>query len=46
MNKCKDCEHFLGGGDFGTCCTKTYWLKYAETLACELFKPKEICINE
>ena len=28
---CGTCKNFLGGGDFGTCCTKTYELRYALT---------------
>ncbi len=35
---CFDCKHFKGGGDFGTCCTKTYGLRYWDSGACEYFE--------
>jgi hypothetical protein len=46
MNKCEECKHFLGGGDFGTCCSKHYNLCYKNTPACEYFEFKEVCLNE
>ncbi len=50
MNKtCKDCNNFLGGGDWNLCCKnppkdKVSWcgfLCYEYTPACENFKEKE-----
>lgn len=38
MNKCKDCEHFIGGGDWGLCCDQKYDLVYESAEACELFE--------
>lgn len=32
---CNNCKHFLGGGDFGTCCTKDYGLHYEDNNGCE-----------
>lgn len=31
---CANCKHFLGGGDFGTCCSKDYGLHYEDNI-CE-----------
>jgi hypothetical protein len=45
MNTCKECKHFLGGGDFGTCCTQTYDLVYKYTIACEKFEFKEVYLD-
>ena len=40
---CGHCRHFLGGGDFGLCCSKKYDLCYAETEwpACEFYEYDE-----
>ncbi len=46
---CKDCDNFLGGGDWNLCCKnppedKVGWcgfLCYEDTEACENFKEKE-----
>ena len=32
------CEHYLGGGDFGTCCSVQNGLRYGYDYACEHFK--------
>lgn len=37
---CATCSHFLGGGDFGTCCSKTYNLFYEHNI-CEDWKSKK-----
>lgn len=37
---CKTCDNYLGGGDWGLCCTETYGLCYEYTAACEKYKPK------
>ena len=45
---CKDCNNFLGGGDWNLCCKEppedqTCWcgfLCYEDTEACQNFKPK------
>ena len=34
---CGGCDSFMGGFDFGKCCKQTYYLKDAETEACEKF---------
>lgn len=40
---CKDCVHFIGGGDWNLCCTEHHegypfgFLCYEDTLACEKF---------
>lgn len=36
---CANCKHFLGGGDFGTCCSKNYNLFY-ENDVCENWEEK------
>lgn len=49
-NYCKDCEHFLGGGDWDLCCKNSPkdqvgwcgFLCYEGTPACENFKEKEL----
>lgn len=38
--KCRDCDHFVGGGDFGTCCDVKYDLCYEDTDVCIKFKPR------
>jgi hypothetical protein len=46
---CKDCDNFIGGGDWNLCCKnppkdQVGWcgfLCYADTPACENFKNKE-----
>lgn len=38
---CKDCEHFLGMGDWNLCCTETSDLCYEDTPVCEKFELKE-----
>ena len=38
--KCCDCSHFIGGGDFGTCCNVKYELCYENTDVCTKFKLK------
>lgn len=41
---CKDCTHFLGGGDWNLCCTESHegytfgFLCYEDTPACEKFE--------
>ena len=35
---CGTCKHYLGGGDFGTCCDQTYDLKYEKSKACEKYE--------
>ena len=42
MNKCNDCEHFVGGGDWGLCCDLKYDLVYESTEACELFEQRGV----
>ena len=37
---CASCKHFIGGGDFGTCCSKKYDLVYANTVACAEYEIK------
>jgi hypothetical protein len=37
-NFCAFCEHFLGGGDWGTSCSVQYDLCYEHHEACEHFK--------
>lgn len=37
IRKCGTCKHFLGGGDFGTCCDQMYELKYRDSKACEKY---------
>lgn len=40
MNECcATCTHFMGGGDFGTCCTKDYGLWY-ENNCCEKWEER------
>lgn len=40
VNKCcATCIHFMGGGDFGTCCTEDYGLWY-EHNCCERWEEK------
>ena len=47
--KCKDCDNFMGGGDWNLCCKnppedQVGWcgfLCYEDTEACDNFKPKE-----
>lgn len=48
MNKtCKDCTHFIGGGDWNLCCDLSHdgypfgFLCYEDTPACEKFSPKD-----
>lgn len=44
---CKDCDHFIGLGDWNLCCTERHegypfgFLCYEDTEACEKFKEKE-----
>lgn len=39
---CMNCEHFLGGGDWGLACKDDYYkLPSALTPACDNFKPRE-----
>lgn len=47
MNKtCKDCTHFIGGGDWNLCCTEHHegylfgFLCYEDTPACKKFHQK------
>ena len=35
---CAFCEHYLGGGDFGTCCSIRNDLHYGYNYACKYFK--------
>ena len=52
MKTCKDCDNFLGGGDWNLCCKhppkdEMSWcgfLCYEDTEACKNFKPK-LCIK-
>lgn len=52
--KCKDCDNFLGGGDWNLCCKnppkdEVGWcgfLCYAEDPACENFKEEEKCLKQ
>lgn len=37
---CANCKYFLGGGDFGTCCSKTYNLFYEYNI-CEDWESKK-----
>jgi hypothetical protein len=37
MKTCSDCIYFLGGGDFGTCCSQSYNLCYAYSEICDKF---------
>lgn len=41
MKKCKDCKHFIGMGDFGTCCSVDYGLHYEDSTACDKWESKE-----
>lgn len=36
---CANCKHFLGGGDFGTCCIEDYGLRYEDNI-CEKWEEK------
>ena len=55
MKTCKDCEYFIGAGDWDLCCSNPParakdsccgFLCYEDTEACENFKPtKENLIN-
>lgn len=38
---CGICKHFLGGGDFGTCCDQTYDLKYTDSKVCEKYSERK-----
>lgn len=38
MHKCIECENFIGGGDWGTCCKIKYDLVYTDDDACEDFQ--------
>ena len=44
---CKDCDHFIGWGDWNLCCTEHHegypfgFLCYEDTPACEKFEDKE-----
>ena len=41
VNKiCGLCNHFIGGGDFGTCCTMKYDLIYEFDKPCDMFEGK------
>jgi hypothetical protein len=49
MNKtCKDCDYFIGSGDWDLCCTKHHegypfgFLCYEDTPICEKFDPKVV----
>lgn len=42
---CAQCVHYLGGGDFGTCCVLEYGLCYEDTPACENFEQTNVCTN-
>ena len=52
MKTCKECDNFLGGGDWDLCCEnppedQESWcgfLCYEDTEACENFKPK-LCVK-
>lgn len=35
---CGGCEYFIGGGDFGLCCSLKYGLTYEYCKACDKFK--------
>lgn len=37
---CETCEHYMGGGDWGLCCTESYDLCYEDTIVCERYEPK------
>ena len=39
--RCGICKHFLGGGDFGTCCDQTYELKYRDSKVCEKYSERK-----
>lgn len=45
---CKDCDHFIGLGDWDLCCTEYHegypfgFLCYEDTEVCEKFKEKEV----
>lgn len=44
---CKDCQHFIGGGDWNLCCTQHHdgypfgFLCYEDSKACEQYEDKE-----
>lgn len=47
INRCKDCKHFTGGGDWNLCCDLPHpeagvfgHLCYETTPACTQFEPK------
>lgn len=48
MKFCKDCEKFIGGGDWNLCCKEPHpeavfgFLCYEDTPACELFEEKKM----
>lgn len=39
--KCGTCQHFIGGGDWGLCCTKDYYLHYEYSDSCDKYEPKD-----
>ena len=41
IRRCGICKHFLGGGDFGTCCDQTYELKYRDSKVCEKYSERK-----
>lgn len=38
---CKECNNFIGLGDFALCCKAKYGLCYEDTPVCKQFKQKE-----
>lgn len=49
---CKDCEHFIGAGDWNLCCTEHHdgypfgFLCYDDTPACEKFTDGAVATND
>lgn len=36
-DRCGDCVHYVGGGDWGLCCKLDYGLHYEDSIACFRF---------
>ena len=45
MALCCQCKYYLGGGDYGTCCSKSYNLCYEHSEVCSLFEQTDIAVN-
>lgn len=38
---CRECSHFLGGGDWNLCCDLKYDLTYETCRACDMFEERK-----